>query len=39
MIDGEYGTAAALSTILIVVTAAAVYGALRLSGNEARALV
>ena len=39
VIDGEYGTAAALSTILIAVTAAAVYGALRLSGNEARALV
>ncbi len=39
VLDGEYGTAGALSTILIVVTATAVYAALRLSGNEARALI
>lgn len=39
VIDGEYGTAAALSTILVAVTAAVVYAALRVSGNEARALV
>ena len=39
VLDGEYGTAGALSTILIAVTATAVYAALRLSGNEARALI
>lgn len=39
VLDGEYGTASALSTILIALTAAAVYAALRVSGNEARSLV
>ena len=39
VLDGEYGTASALSTILIAITAAAVYAALRVSGNEARSLV
>jgi iron(III) transport system permease protein len=39
VLDGDYGTAAALSTILVTITAAAVYAALRLSGNEARSLV
>lgn len=39
VLDGEYGTASALSTILIAITAVAVYGALRISGNEARSLV
>jgi iron(III) transport system permease protein len=39
VLDGDYGTAAALSTILVAITAAAVYAALRVSGNEARSLV
>lgn len=39
VLDGEYGTASALSTILIAITALAVYGAPRVSGNEARSLV
>lgn len=39
VLDGEYGTAAALSTILVAITALVVHGALRVSGNEARSLV
>lgn len=39
VLDGDYGVASALSTMLLAVTAAAVYVAFRLSGNDSRALV
>lgn len=32
--DGEYGTASALATILLAVTAVLVYVAFRITGNE-----
>ena len=38
ILDGEYGAASALSTILLAVTAALVYGAFRLSGRDRFAL-
>jgi iron(III) transport system permease protein len=39
VLDGEYGTASALSTILLAVTAVLVYGAFRLSGGNQRAFL
>jgi iron(III) transport system permease protein len=39
VLDGEYGTASALSTILLSVTGVLVYGAFRLSGNRERSLL
>src|SRR6185436_12220252 len=39
VLDGEFGPAAALSTILLVTSAAAVYGVLRLSGGDENALL
>jgi len=39
VLDGEFGPAAALSTILLVTSGAAVYGVLRLSGGDENALL
>ncbi len=39
VMDGEYGTASALSTILLLITVALVYGAFRLSGRDQRTLL
>ena len=39
VMDGEYGTASALATILLATTGALVYGAFSLSGRDQRALL
>jgi iron(III) transport system permease protein len=39
VLDGEFGTAAALSTILLVASGAAVYAVYRVSGRDERAFV
>ncbi len=39
VMDGEYGTASALSTILLTMTVVAVYGAFHLSGRKESALL
>jgi len=39
VMDGEYGTASALSTILLGMTVIAVYGAFHLSGRKESALL
>ncbi len=39
VLDGEYGTASALSTILLLITAALVVGAFRLSGRDQKAFL
>jgi iron(III) transport system permease protein len=39
VMDGEYGTASALSTVLLLITAVLVYGAFRLSGRDQKALL
>ena len=38
-IDGDYGTAAALSTVLLVLSGSAIYLAFRLMGRDERALL
>ena len=37
--DGDYGTAAALSTVLLVLSGSAIYLAFRLMGRDERALL
>jgi iron(III) transport system permease protein len=37
--DGDYGTAAALSTVLLLISGAAIYCAFRLMGRDERALL
>jgi iron(III) transport system permease protein len=37
--DGDYGTAAALSTVLLLISGAAIYAAFRLMGRDERALL
>ena len=37
--DGDYGTAASLSTILLVLSGTAIYLAFRLLGRDERALL
>jgi iron(III) transport system permease protein len=39
VLDGEYGTASALATILLALTVAAVYAAFRISGQKEVALI
>ncbi len=39
VLDGEFGTASALSTILLVATGIAVYVVFRISGTKERAFV
>lgn len=39
VMDGEYGTASALATLLLLVTGALVYAAFRFSGRDQRALL
>ena len=39
VLDGEFGTAGALSTILLVASGAAVYAVYRVSGRDERAFV
>ena len=39
IIDGDYGTAAALSTVLLLISGAAIYVAFRLMGRDERALL
>jgi iron(III) transport system permease protein len=39
VMDGEYGTASALATMLLAVTGVLVYGAFRLSGRDQRTLL
>jgi iron(III) transport system permease protein len=39
VMDGEYGTASALATVLLAVTGLLVYGAFHLSGRDQRTLV